>query len=247
MKAIGQLQPILVKRKGDKYEVEVGHRRFLAAQMLSWDRITAIVLTLNDDDDVHIERAHENLIRENLDPIEEAEMVRVLVYEKERGVDEAAKIMGKSTPWVEKRLDILEFPEDLRLQMQEKKLSIAQATELAKCRDPLLRESLLSTVITAGASAATIRNWIHNPEVDEQIKTHKAMSEALSATPLNAGTLSLVCHLCQKQTELARMKHVWLCPGCMVDTMNLRQVIMEDNIKKEKEIVGDIEREYGDE
>lgn len=235
MRKIGLLQPVLLRKHGESYEVEAGHRRWLAAKSLNWETIEAIILLPGDMTEAHIERAHENLIRENLNPVEEAEQVRILVYEQNRGIESTADIVGKSISWVEKRMDILGFPEEILRELQDESINIAQASELSRCRDSLLRETLLETVLSTGASAQTIKTWVHNPAVEEQIKMNQAMSESLATTPIQGQGLTLTCHLCQVPTELAKMKHVWLCPGCMVDTSNLRMIIQEDKAKAEKE------------
>jgi len=243
MKIIGQLQPILLRDCGEKYEIEAGHRRFLAAKSIGWDTIEAVVLPKTPKDEAHVERAHENLIREDINHIEEAEMVKVLVYEQNRGIEETAELVGKTVSWVERRLEILDYPPEIKDELGVNKLSLAQAKELSKCRDPLLRESLLRTVVSSGAAAATIKRWVYDPEVEEKIKSHQDMSTALSATPISSGTLKLTCHLCQELIELAKMKHVWLCPGCMADTVGLRYIIMEDKKKGEESENENIEGE----
>ncbi|MEK7178331.1 MAG: ParB/RepB/Spo0J family partition protein, partial [Patescibacteria group bacterium] len=83
----GQLQPILVRRESNLYKIEAGHRRFLAARLIGWSVIDAIILDPTDEDSLHLERAHENLIREDLNPVEEARLTWDLVYEDGRGVD----------------------------------------------------------------------------------------------------------------------------------------------------------------
>jgi len=235
MKALGLLQPILLRKIETGYEIEAGHRRFLAAEMIGWHKIEAIILDASENAQEHIERAHENLIREQLNIVEEAKQVKEIVYWQNRGVEATADILKKSVDWIEKRLEVLNFPDNIIQCLRERTLNLAQARELSKCRDHLLLDSLLSSVLSTGAAARTIKDWVHNPEIEEQIKVHNAMSEALSLTPIHGGTLTLQCHLCQKPTELAKTKHIWLCPGCMIDTASLRMIIQQDNAKAEKE------------
>lgn len=101
LKTRGLLQPIILLKGPDGFEIEAGHRRYLAAQMLGWSVIDAMVKEATDDDSLHLDRAHENLIREDLNPVEESKIVWALVYEDGRGVEKTSRLLCKTVSWVD--------------------------------------------------------------------------------------------------------------------------------------------------
>jgi len=215
LKTVGQLQPILIKKAGKQYQIEAGHRRWLAAMQAKWTEISAIIIGEASAEDMHIERAHENLIRENLNPIEEAQLVHTLVYEKERGTEGAAKLLSKSKSWIETRLDVLDFPENIKTAIAEKKINIAQGRELSKCKDTEYRDKLLERIIETGATAATIKNWVYDPGTKsyvDHIDQNTIMGQTQAAY---MGPVHMQCNFCESRHPMQNLRHTWLCPACL--------------------------------
>lgn len=104
----GLLQPIVVREKGDGYEIIAGERRYRAAQRLDWETIPAIVNNMNDDQAASLALI-ENLQRENLNPIDEAEAYNNLM--KLNGLTQVslAKNIGKSQSYVANKLRLLKL------------------------------------------------------------------------------------------------------------------------------------------
>ncbi|RKX60785.1 MAG: hypothetical protein DRP29_01925, partial [Thermodesulfobacteriota bacterium] len=73
----GLLQPLLVRPVGDKYEIVAGHRRFIAIKELGWEKVPCIVKEM-DDTETLIKRIHENIKREDIDPVDLAEIIHKL-------------------------------------------------------------------------------------------------------------------------------------------------------------------------
>ncbi len=134
IKTRGLLQPIILLSGPEGFEIEAGHRRYLAVQMLGWSVIDAMVKEPGDDDSLHLDRAHENLIREDLNPVEESKIVWDLTYEDGRGVEKTAKLLCKTISWVDTRLEIAKFPDDLKEALSLRSIKVAVAKELAKVR-----------------------------------------------------------------------------------------------------------------
>ncbi len=104
----GLLQPIVVREKDDGYEIIAGERRYRAAQRLDWETIPAIVNNMNDDQAASLALI-ENLQRENLNPIDEAEAYNNLM--KLNGLTQVslAKNIGKSQSYVANKLRLLKL------------------------------------------------------------------------------------------------------------------------------------------
>lgn len=104
----GLLQPIVVREADDKYEIIAGERRFRAAKSLGWEKIPAIVNNMDDDQAASLALI-ENLQRENLNPIDEAEAYVNLMKLNNLTQTGLAKDMGKSQSYVANKLRLLKL------------------------------------------------------------------------------------------------------------------------------------------
>ena len=106
----GVLQPILVVENGTRYRIIAGERRYRAARLAGQETIPCIVRNLSEEQQMEAALI-ENLQREDLNPIEEANAIRSLMQQCGYTQDEAAKRLGKSRPAVANLLRLLTLPE----------------------------------------------------------------------------------------------------------------------------------------
>ncbi|MBA1392959.1 nucleoid occlusion protein [Lactobacillus sp. XV13L] len=104
----GLLQPIVVREQGPNYEIIAGERRLRAAQLLSWDKIPAIVNNMDDQQAASLALI-ENLQRENLNPIDEAQAYSNLMKLNNLTQTALAKDIGKSQSYVANKLRLLKL------------------------------------------------------------------------------------------------------------------------------------------
>jgi len=110
----GLLQPIAVRPAGERYELIAGERRLRAAQLIGWTHIPAVVRAVDDQRAAEL-TALENLQREDLNAIEEAEAYRALLAaDPELTQAELGRRLGKSQPHIANRLRLLRLPEAAR-------------------------------------------------------------------------------------------------------------------------------------
>lgn len=231
MKVVGLLQPILLRKQGSNYEIEAGHRRFLAASMLNWQEIEAKVLDENEDADMHLERAHENLIRENLTAVDEARQVHLLVHEKGRGTEDTARLLSKSQQWVENRLDILEWPEVIQKELHEGHINIAVGRELARVKDPETRARLLDAAIAYGATKKVVAQWVDDISVDKFLVESELNRDIGNNISTAITGVAMDCRICGISHDMSRLKHIWLCPDCL---LGIRELARETRIEMER-------------
>ena len=132
----GILQPLIVRPlEGDRYQIVAGERRWRAARMAGLTEVPAIVREL--DDLVTMELALiENLQREDLTPLEEAEGYRSLMELYGMTQEQVARRVGKSRPVIANALRLLSLPEEVRRTLAEGKISAGHARVLAGVEDP---------------------------------------------------------------------------------------------------------------
>ena len=132
IKEKGVLQPLLVRKKNDKYEIIAGERRWRAAQLAGLDKVPVIVKDLNDSETLEIALI-ENLQRENLSAIEEAEGLNRLMNEYAYTQEVIGKVIGKSRSYIANTLRLLGLPEEIKQLVKENKLSAGHARALIGC------------------------------------------------------------------------------------------------------------------
>ena len=149
IRANGILQPILVRRlpeSPDRLEIVAGERRWRAAQKASLHEVPIIVKELTDEDTLEISLV-ENLQRQDLNAIEEAEAYRRLMDEFENTQEDLARALGKSRSHIANTVRLLDLPEKVRDFVSEGKLSAGHARALLGAPDP---EALARSIVAKG-------------------------------------------------------------------------------------------------
>ncbi len=153
IKVNGVLQPILVLRKGDKYEIIAGERRWKAASEAGLKKIPAIIKE-NLDDEKKLEFALiENVQRENLNPIEEASAYKFLINKFNMKIDDLAKKLGKNRSTISNTLRLLKLPTVIIQDLKNGVLTSGQVrpliglesrVDILKLRDKIIKGNLSS-------------------------------------------------------------------------------------------------------
>ncbi len=127
--ANGVVQPILVRRKGARYELIAGERRWRAAQRAGLTRIPAVLRNVSDDKVLELALI-ENIQREDLNPIEEARAYKKLIDTMGLTQETVAERVGRDRSYVTNYLRLLKLPDDLQELLQVGRLSTGHARAL---------------------------------------------------------------------------------------------------------------------
>ena len=149
IKEHGVFQPIIVKKSIKGYEIIAGERRVKASKIAGLEEVPAIVREFNDTQMMEIALL-ENLQRENLTAIEEAEAYKKLQDTLILTQEELAKRLGKSRSHITNMLGLLTLPENIQSDINEKKISMAHARVLSKLEDENQQKELEQKVIDEG-------------------------------------------------------------------------------------------------
>ena len=144
----GVLQPILLRPDGDDYMIIAGERRWRAAQRARLHAIPAIVREIDESTTSEIALI-ENIQRQDLNPLEEAEGYRQLIERHGHTQDEVGRIVHKSRSHVANLLRLLELPEFVRQSLLQGDISMGHARAVATSEDP---EDLTRQIIAKGLS-----------------------------------------------------------------------------------------------
>ena len=138
VKAQGILQPLLVRRHpeiADAYEIVAGERRWRAAQAAQLHEVPVIVRELGDRETLEIALV-ENIQRQDLNPLEEAEGYRRLLEEFAHTQEDLARVVGKSRSHIANSLRLLTLPDPVRTMLQDGRLTAGHARALLNAGDP---------------------------------------------------------------------------------------------------------------
>jgi ParB family transcriptional regulator, chromosome partitioning protein len=160
IKSHGIVQPILVRPRGSRYEVVAGERRWRAAKLAGLTKIPAIVRDVADGDLLEIALV-ENLQREDLNPIEEAQAYKKLIENVGLTQESLAARVGRDRSYVTNYLRLLKLPDDIQELVKEKRLSTGHArTILGLSHVDLQRRvarQIISNDLSVRATEALVR------------------------------------------------------------------------------------------
>jgi ParB family chromosome partitioning protein len=160
IRAHGVLQPVLVRRLPDGYELIAGERRWRAARMAGLDRIPAMVRNDAEDVDRLLVGLIENLQRQNLDPIEEARGLKRLIDEFGLTHEEAAARVGKHRVAISQSLRLLNGSAAIQSSVSSGAISAGHARALVGLPTQEAQEQGLKGVLARNLSVRETETWV---------------------------------------------------------------------------------------
>ena len=153
IKANGVIQPILVRRSGERYQIIAGERRWRAAQRAGLRTVPVVVREVSAGDKQVLELALiENLQREGLNPVDEALAYQRLASEFSLTQDQIAAAVGKDRSSVANFMRLLKLPDEVRGDLASGALSTGHARALLALNDPAAQRQGAREVIARGLS-----------------------------------------------------------------------------------------------
>ncbi|WP_340116357.1 ParB/RepB/Spo0J family partition protein [Pelagibius sp. 7325] len=190
IKAQGILQPILVRRDPDRpneFEIVAGERRWRAAQIAKLYEVPVVIRDLTDAQSLELAIV-ENVQRQDLTPLEEAEGYRRLIDDFQHTQEDLAKTLGKSRSHIANTLRLLSLPEGVKLLMDEGKLTAGHARTLIGCDNA---EGLASQMISRGLNVRQAEKLVQNAKAAGASAPRKSAAPADDDHPKDTDTLAL--------------------------------------------------------
>ena len=210
---VGQLQPILLRPANGRFEIIAGHRRFLACKSHNAKTIRAVILE-QDDETCIIARATENLAREDLSPVEEAQIYSDLVNVHKMTIDQIGKRMGKSAGVVRRRLDLLKMPPQLQTAIHKKQISWVVGEELWSLGDVGAIDYYLAFCIDHGATKEVVRQWVHEWKAQKRQEGTASDGRGGVASPIESRPVYVSCDTCHGPMALGDELVLRCCKDC---------------------------------
>lgn len=212
---VGLIEKIVVKPKGNRYEVTAGHRRLLACRMVNYSPVPCRVERGAAVDSLAL-LVHENAFREDVNAIEEARFYRRVLDEMcGNDVDVLCIKVRRKREYVEDRLNLLRGNPRVIEALQEKKISIGVARELNKVKDGGRLLQLLDAAVNQGATQKQVMQWrkesMHlEPAPDVELGDGQHPMNPQGAAP----GFSMECLFCESTEHSWMMEAFFLHKPC---------------------------------
>ncbi|MFJ9501858.1 ParB/RepB/Spo0J family partition protein [Brevibacillus centrosporus] len=172
IKEHGIIQPLIVRKSIKGFELVAGERRLRAAKLCGLKQVPVVVKAYTDQQLMEIALI-ENLQRENLNPLEEAEAYEKLIAHHDYTQDQLAQRIGKSRPHVANMLRLLQLPETIRKMVSTAKLSMGHARALLAVTKEQAQQQLAKDVVEKGLSVRQLEELVKQLNVSRETKKKK--------------------------------------------------------------------------
>jgi ParB family transcriptional regulator, chromosome partitioning protein len=173
IKSSGVIQPIIVRRIGGAYQLIAGERRWRAARQAGLERIPAIVREATDAQSIELALV-ENLLREDLNPIEAAQAYQKLLAEFAWTQEELAQRIGKDRTSIANCLRLLKLPEEIQADLRSGRLTMGHARALLALPTVSEQLKLRDEILTHDWSVRT---------TEDSIRAKESLAEARGLAP----------------------------------------------------------------
>lgn len=204
----GLLQPIVVRGVEDhQYDIIAGNRRYEACRRLSWRKITCHIVEVDDKESLEISLI-ENIQRETLNPIDEANAFRLYISEFGwGGVSELARKIGKSPSYVTKRIELLDLPHEVIQSVADSSICPSIAEELHAIKDHTKQSEMVHLIAQRHLSLRRVRELInqanqnhsglsaacyYKDREDRKRRIERAFDKSITALKIAQNRLSMV-------------------------------------------------------
>jgi ParB family chromosome partitioning protein len=155
----GVIQPLLVRRSGDNYELIAGERRLRAAKSLGLKEIPILVRNVEDVDSLEIALI-ENIQRQELNPIEEAHAYQHLMEKFHMTQEAISEVLGKARVTISNTMRLLKLPHEIQMEIKNGRISYGHGRALIEIEDINLQRKFAQEIISKGLSVRELESLI---------------------------------------------------------------------------------------
>jgi ParB family chromosome partitioning protein len=155
----GVIQPLLVRRHGDNFELIAGERRLRAAKSLGIKEIPILVKNVDDVDSLELALI-ENIQRQELNPIEEAHAYQHLMDKFHMTQERMSEVLGKARVTITNTLRLLKLPHEIQQEIKKGRISYGHGRALIEIEDANLQRKFAQEIISKGLSVRELESLI---------------------------------------------------------------------------------------
>ncbi len=214
IRQFGIIEPLIVKRTGERFEVIAGHRRLTAAGLADLIEVPCYLFDVPEEEGEFI-KIHENLYREEINPSDQAEHFSYLIQHYKLSPAKIAKLIGKSETFVSERLQILSYPEELREALDLGKIKYSVAREFYRLKDIDKLREYLNYSIRSGIVPSLAKQWVDDFNKQQQPMPETTITENGETETPQYPEQQTTCVYCTETLKLSEAEIVYIHPICL--------------------------------
>jgi len=213
IKQIGIIEPLIVVKTESEYILQAGMRRLKAARAAGLPTVPCIVVEVDKERSISI-TLHENLFREDLNPVDEAWIYQQLRDTHRYSGQEIARMIGRKEGYVSQRLQIVLWPNNLVEALSSNEISFSVARELIIITDAKHRDWLLKHAKESGVNYRTARRWRIEWQAQVPDETKEPDYTQPPPEPTPTEPTGIICWWCGKQHDRSHIITLEVCHQC---------------------------------
>ena len=214
IRQVGLIEPVVVKKKGDRYEVVAGHRRRLACERAGLQLIPCHVVSATTEQ-MEMMKIHENLYRLDINPVDEANHYARLITKMKLTPLQIGNLTNRGMDYVKARLKILDFPGGLQELLASGKVTLGVAIQLHRIDDPKKLAEMAAIAASQGITVGYAKRWVE----EELLATRPAPKRDENSEPLPAFApleeQHSQCFYCRENISLSEAYTVYVHNTCL--------------------------------
>lgn len=214
IRQVGIIEPLVVRPKGDRFEIVAGHRRITAAEAAGLIEVPCFVVEASLEQ-TEMMKIHENLYRVDINPFDEANHYKRLMETMKISPARIAHFTNRGESYVRARLAVLEYEPALQQALAEGKIKLGVAQELSRITETHKLTEMLGWAVGNGITQAVARKW-----VDEQLPQNQPTGDFIpdpvsdqNFTP--ASEQHSKCFYCMQDVRLMEAYTVYVHDHCI--------------------------------
>lgn len=217
IKEIGLINPIVVRKIEDGYELIAGTRRCHAFMMLGKEYIPAKIIE-GDTREAAMLQLSENFHRQDLNPIQNARMLKFMLDELGYSTAELSKFCCTGKEWISRQLSLLDMGEEVQQAIEQNRISASVAMELKVIPDEKLRSDYIHYAIEGGCTEKAARGWANQAKA--VVAARDARRQEAKDTPHGEGDEVTAppgprtCTLCGAPEDKVMLEEWDICWHC---------------------------------
>lgn len=213
IKQIGIIEPLIVVKTETEYILQAGKRRLMAAKMAGLPTVPCIIVEVDKERSISI-TLHENLYREDVNPVDESSIFQQLRDTHRYSGQEIARMIGRKEGYVSQRLQIVFWPDNLVEALSHNEISFSVARELIIITDVKHRDWLLKHAKESGVNYRTALRWRTEWQAQVPSETKEPDYTKPPPEPELPPTSSVPCWWCNNSYDPSRVITIQVCHQC---------------------------------
>jgi len=216
IKQNGLIQPIVVQKKGEKYEIIAGHRRFLAMKMLNWSKTKALISDVNSETKL-MQRLDENIKRIDISPIDEGKYFDDIMNELQITQQQLSKLINRSQSYISERIQTISYDKKIKEALKAKEMTFSVAREFNQITNLQDLQNAIEYNRTQGCTPA-VAKWLKDEYRQNRSRAEEDLLDDKDKN-IDFTTQSYVvkskCFICKELKELKDVMSVNICMSCI--------------------------------